>query len=828
MTYLVSMANSGNALTHVVRRLSRAPLFTAITLLTLGIGIGANTAVFSVIHGILLKPLPFPNPDSLVGVWHTAPGVNLPQLNMSPALMFTYQEQGTSFEHLGVWTSGTVSVTGQAEPEQVPVIWMTSGALRAIGIAPEMGRWLEDKDDLPGSPDVAIVSYGYWQRKLAGDRSAIGGKIQIDGKPVEIAGILPQSFRFGTNDAQLILQQRFERGKVFMGNFSWTGIARLKPGVTLAQANADVARMIPIAMRSFPAPPGFSIKMFEDARLGPDVHPLKQDVVGDIGAVLWILMGTIGIVLLIACANVANLLLVRAEGRQQELAVRAALGAGWAQIARELLLESVVLGVAGGTLGLVVAYGALQLLVHLGPSQLPRLQEIGLNVPVLGFAAVISVLSGLFLGILPVFKYAGRGVSVALRGGGRNASESRERHRTRSVLVVVQVALAMVLLISSGLMIRTFQSMRKVHPGFQRPAEVQTLRISIPETQVKDAARVVRMHHDILRKIAEIPGVTAAGISNSITMDGTNSFDPIFAQDKEYQEGKIPPLRRYKFVAPGFFQAIGNPLAAGRDYNWEEVYEARPVAIVSETLAREMWGDPQAAIGKKIRNTLKGTWREVIGVAGDDRHEGVDKKITPTVYWPMLQKDFWGDDLSVRRTMGYVIRSNRVGTESFMPQVRQAVWSVNASLPVAAVRTLDELYRRSMARTSFTLVMLAIAGAMALLLGIIGIYGVISYSVSQRTREIGIRMALGAQNPALRRMFVRHGLILAVIGVVCGLAAAIGLTRLMSSLLFEVSAIDPITYGAVAVLLAGAAALASYLPARRATSVDPLEALRAE
>jgi putative ABC transport system permease protein len=803
-------------------------MFTAITLLTLAIGIGANTAVFSVIHGILLKPLPFPNPDTLVGLWHSAPGISLPQLNMSPALMYTYSEEGKSFEHLGVWTTGTVGVTGASEPEQVPVMWATSGTLRAIGIVPEMGRWLEKQDDQPGSPDVAILSYGYWQRKMGGDRSALGGKIQIDGKPTEIVGIMPQSFRFGTNDAQLILPQRFDRGKVFMGNFSWTGIARLKPGVTLQQANADVARMIPIAMRSFPPPPGFSMKMFEDARLGPDVHPLKKDVIGDIGPVLWILMGTIGIVLLIACANVANLLLVRAEGRQQELAVRAALGAGWAQIARELLLESVVLGVIGGALGLLVAYGALKLLVYLGPSQLPRLQEIGLDLPVMGFAAAISVFSGLLLGILPVFKYAGRGVSVALRGGGRNASQSRERHRTRSVLVVVQVALAMVLLISSGLMIRTFQSMRNVQPGFQRPAEVQTLRISIPETQVKDQVRVVRMHHDIIRKIGEIPGVTHVGISSSITMDGSNSFDPVFAQDKVYPEGKVPPLRRYKSVAPGFFQAIGNPLVAGRDYNWEEIYEARPVVIVSENLARELWGEPQAAIGKKIRNNLKGVWREVIGVAGDDRHDGVDKKSATTVYWPMLQKDFWEDGLSVRRTMGYVIRSNRVGTESFMPQVRQAVWSVNASLPVAAVRTLDELYRRSMARTSFTLVMLAIAGGMALILGIVGIYGVISYSVSQRTREIGIRMALGAQNPALRRMFLRHGLILASIGVVCGFAAALGLTRLMSSLLFEVSAIDPITYAAVAVLLAGAAALASYLPARRATSVDPLEALRAE
>lgn len=803
-------------------------MFTIVTVLTLAIGIGANTAVFSVIYGILLKPLPYPDSDSLVGVWHTAPGINIARLNMAPSLMFTYREQGKSFQHLGIFSNGSASVTGLAEPEQVETAWVTYGVFDAIGVPPAAGRWFTQKDDAPEAPDTVILSHGYWQRKFGGDRSVVGRKIDIDSKPREIIGIMPENFVFPSGRGDLFLPHRFDRAKVFIGNFSYSGIARLKPGATLQQANADVARMIPIATRTFPPPPGFSMKMFDDARLGPDVHPAKQDVVGDIGPVLWILMGTIGIVLLIACANVANLLLVRAEGRQQELAIRAALGAGWGRIARELMLESVVLGIAGGTIGLLVAYGALELLVSLAPSQLPRRNELALNMPVLVFAAVVSLFSGLLLGILPVFKYAGRGVSAALRGGGRNASESRERHRTRSVLVVAQVALAMVLLICSGLMIRTFQSMRNVQPGFVRPAEVQTLRISIPNAQVPDQLRTFRMQHDILRKISEIPGVTQVGMSTSITMDGTTSMDPVFAQDKVYDEGKMAPLRRYKFVAPGFFQAMGNPLVAGRDYNWEELYDARPVAIVSENLAREMWGDPQAAIGKRIRNKVTGPWREVVGVVGNDRQDGVDKKSPTTVYWPFFRKDFWEDGPSVNRTVGYVIRSNRVGTEAFLPEVRQAIWSVNASLPVAQVRTLEELYRRSMARTSFTLVMLAIAGGMALLLGIVGIYGVISYSVSQRTREIGIRMALGAQHGMLRTMFVRHGLVLASIGVICGVGAAFALTRLMSSLLFEVSTVDPITYGAVAVLLAGAAALASYLPARRATAVDPVEALRAE
>jgi len=799
-----------------------------VTLLTLAIGIGANSAIFTVINGVLLKPLPYTEPHRLVGLWHVAPGVGFDRLNMSPAFYFTYREESQTFQDVGLWTQGSASVTGLAEPEQVQTLYVTEGTLRALAVQPVIGRWFSKTDDSPGSADTVMLLHEYWQRKFGGDRGVVGRTMVVDGRSREIIGVLPEAFRFLDARPSLVLPYKFDRGKVFVGNFSYQGIARLKPGATIEQANADVARMIPIAMSKFPPPPGISMKAFEDARIGPKVQPLKDDVIGDVGKVLWVLMGTIGIVLLIACANVANLLLVRAEGRQHELAIRSALGASRGQIARELLLESLLLGVAGGALGLAVAAGAVRALIAIGPATLPRLTSITIDPLVLAFTLGISLFAGLLFGCIPIFKYAGPNVGTSLRAGGRTLSQSKERHRARNTLVVVQVALALVLLISSGLMIRTFQSLRQVQPGFSHPEQLQTLRISIPEAQVKDPEAVVRMQHEIMRRIAEVPGVTAASFGNSIPMDGNNSNDPIIAEGRQFDEGKIPPIRRFKFIAAGFLPTLGTPLVAGRDFTWTDIFEGRPVVIISENFAREWWGSAEGAIGKRIKENPKNPWREIVGVAGNLRDDGLNQKAPSIVFWPSLVKKHWGEDVSVRRTVSYAVRSNRTGTESFVKELQQAVWAVNPNLPVAGIRTVAEIHKRSMARTSFTLVMLAIAGAMALLLGVIGIYGVISYSVSQRVREIGIRMALGAPQSQLRKMFLRHGLMLAGIGVACGLVAAGALSRLMSTLLFEVSPMDPLTYLAVSVSLIGAAAIASYLPARRASGVDPMEALRAE
>jgi putative ABC transport system permease protein len=816
--------------THILRRLLQLPLFTTVAVLTLAIGIGANAAIFSVVDGVLLKPLPYPRADELVVLDHSASGIDLPRAGAAPFLYFTYREDGRVFQDVALWNGDTESVTGVGEPEEVRSIAVTDGLLPMLGATPALGRLISKQDDAPGSDDTMMLAAGYWRSRFGSDPTVIGRRVMVNGKPREIVGVLSDAFAFLGQKPALILPMRLDRSKVRLGQFGSNAVARLKPGVTLDQATADVARMIPIGMAKFPPFPGFSLKMFEDARLQPNLRLLKADVIGDVGSALWLLMGTIGMVLLIACANVANLLLVRAEGRQQELAVRVALGASRGRIAYELLAESVVLGLVGGVAGLALAYGAVRVLIALAPGNLPRLDNISIDATVLLFTFMVSIVSGLLFGAIPVFKYAGPNVASGLRGGGRNSSASRERHRARSTLVVVQVALALVLLVSSGLMIRTFQALRHVNPGFTTPEQLLTVRLSIPEAQVKEPEAVVRMHQAIADRITAISGVTSVGMTSLVPMTDFGWHDPIFAADKSYEQSKIPALRSFKFVSPGLLKTMGVPLVAGRDFMWEDVYGKRPVAMVSENLAREMWKEPSAALGKRIRENMNSSWREVVGVVGDVRDEGADKKAPTAAYWPIMMGQFEGapDGVYYRRTLAYMIRSPRAGSSGFVNEVNRAVWAVNPNLPVASVRTLQEVVGASMARTSFTLVMLAIAGAMALLLGVAGIYGVISYSVSQRTREIGIRMALGAQRREVTRMFVRYGLTLAAVGIACGLVAAIALTRVMASLLFEVSPMDPLTYAAVCLSLAAAAMLASYVPALRATGVNPVTALRAE
>jgi predicted permease len=484
----------------------------------------------------------------------------------------------------------------------------------------------------------------------------------------------------------------------------------------------------------------------------------------------------------------------------------------------------------GGAVGTGLAYGGLRLLVWMAPASLPRLGDIAIDGPALLFTLAISLAAGALFGVIPVVKYAGPHLALGLRGGGRGFSQSRERHRARNILVAAQVALATVLLIAAGLTIRTFQALRNVAPGFTRPEQIQTLRIYIPNAQVSDPLKAARQMQDIISRAASIPGVTAAGLRSVVPLDGSGWHDPIFAQDKPAMESTLPPLRWFIFVTPGLFEAMGNTVVAGRAFTWSDIFEDHPVAMVSENMARELWQSPAAALGKRIRHSTKSEWREVIGVVGDQRDEGLDKPALSSVYFPLFMKNFdsESDAPFVARGMTVMIRTPRAGTGDLMNEVRRAIWSVNPNLPLASVRTMQEVYSKSMARTSFTLVMLGIAGAMALALGMTGIYGVIAYSVGQRTREIGIRMAMGAQQSALTGMFLRHGLVLSAIGAACGLIGAAALTRVMQPLLFGVKPLDPMTYALAPVALVAAALLASYLPALKAALVDPLEALRAE
>jgi len=812
---------------HVLRGLVRAPLFTAVALLTLAVGIGANTAIFSVVNAILLKPLPYPHPEELVAVWLAAPGLNIKDLNLGPADYFIFREQDRTFQDIGLYMGSTVNITGSGEPEQASGLMVTDGLLPVLEATPLLGRSFTQADDQPGSPDTVMLTYGYWQRKFGGNRFVVGKVITLDGTPHQVLGVLRQDFGFGGPNVALLLPIKFDRGKTFLLPFSYDAIARLRPGVTVAEANTDVGRMLPIALRSFPPPPGYSLTMFEDARMVPNLRTLKQHVVGEVSKLLWVLMGGIGFVLLIACANVANLLLVRAQGRRQELAIRAALGATPWRIAADLLFENLILALLGSVLGLALAYAALRGLIAMAPADLPRLEEIGIDGATLLFSLAVSLVSSLLFGSIPVLKYAGKHAGTGLRQGGRSMSEGRERHRSRNMLVVVQVALAVILLISSGLMIRTFHALTTVDPGFVAPAQLQTFRVNIPDTDVKDPEQVVRIQEEILGKIEALPGVSSVGLSMSVPMDGNGWEDTLFVKDRKYSPGELP-IHRFRFVAPGFFKTLGTSLVAGRDFTWSDIYSKVPLAIISEKLARETWHDPSLALGKQIRANAKDDWRDVVGVVRDVHDDGVDKEAPSSVYWPILAAHFTDTELDVRRYVTYSIRSPRAGSESFMSEVRRAVWSVDPNLPLADVHTLDYFYRTSMARTSFTLVMLAIAGSMALLLGIVGLYGVTAYSVSQRRREIGIRNALGAQQRELTAMFVRHAMLLTGGGVACGLVAALALTRLMSSLLFGIKPTDPATFAVVSIGLLSAAAISSYLPARRAAAVNPVEALRSE
>jgi predicted permease len=620
---------------------------------------------------------------------------------------------------------------------------------------------------------------------------------------------------------------RFNRAEVTVGGYFRRSIARLKEGVTLEQASDDVKRMIPIAIRSFPLGRGTTMEQVERSRLAPNLRPYKQDVVGDAGTTLWVLMGTIGMVLLIACANVANLILVRTEGRQQELSVRAALGAGWRRIARELLTESAVLGLFGGLLGIGVAFAGLRVLLAIAPANLPRRHEIAIDSTVLLFTLGLSLVVGLMLGALPVIRYARPSLAGMLSAGGRSLSQGRERIRARGILVVGQVAFAIVLLICAGLMIRTFQQMNNVNPGFAAPDEVQTVDIGIVQASVPDPELAVRRQSAILDRFAALPGVTAAAYTSAVPMGGGFTADLLVPEGKTFGEGNPPRGRQFRFISPGLFGTLGIPMVAGRDLTWTDIYERRAVVLVSENLARVEWGSPQAALGKRLRgSSSQDHWREIVGVVGDVRDWGLSQPLTEIVYAPVLAERLFNEPTFAWRFVTYAIRSPQTGTPGFLEEVRQAVWAVDADLPLINVRTMGDRVNDSLARTSSTLLILAIAGAMALLMGVIGIYAVISYTVAQRMREVGIRMALGAQKGEILAMFLRQGVVFVVIGVALGLAGAAALTRLMSSLLFGVSPLDPLTYLAVSAILFVAAVSATYLPARRATQLDPIVTLR--
>lgn len=808
-----------------VRRLRRQPGFTALASITLAIGIGATTAMFSVVHGVLLEPLPFAEPDRLVALWHTGSGPGRDVMHQSTGTYLTYREENRVFEEVGLWDNVQVTVTGLAEPERVDGMLVTQPTLPLLGVRPAAGRLFTAEDDAHGSAATVVLSYGYWQRSFGGDPDVVGRTLTVNGNAIEIIGVLPRDFRFPTIGADLFFPFRLDRAAARVGRFNYQVLARLRPGVTIAEAHADLERMIPLTVEKFPD--GWDLAKLRRLGLAPVVRTLKADVIGEVSRTLWLVFGAVGIVLLIACANVANLLLVRARARRREVAIRAALGAGRPGVAREFLLEGLALGLLGGSLGTGLAVVGLDLLRVLAPDTVPRLDQIGLDPLVLLFAGGISVFSVVVFALLPVLEYSRPDLATAFRE--HSPASTIRGGRSRDALAVTQVALALLLLVGSGLMIRSFEALRAVDPGFEGPAEVLTFRLFIPTAEVPDEREAARLHQEIVARIRAIPGVVAASMTNSVPMDGRNNNNSIFVEGFPVPVGEAAPSRRLKFVAPGYFETLQNPLLAGRTFEWADVHDVRTVAVVTENFAREYWDVPAAAVGGRIREGPNASWKEIVGVVGDVHDDGVDRDATAVLYWPFLVADFWGMEFFgyFSRSTVYAVRTTGNPTER-LPAIRRAVWSVNPNLPLANIQTLEDLLDRSTARTSFTLTLLTIAAAVALILGVVGLYGVISYNVSARFREIGIRMAIGAERLDVTRMVLIQGLRLAGFGIFLGLIIALAFTRAMRSLLFEVEPVDPATYAFTAALLVTVAAAASYLPARRAAGVDPVQVLRHE
>jgi len=812
---------------HAVRSLRRSPGFTGVASLTLALGIGAAAAVFTVVDAVLLEPLPFDEPDELIGIWHEALGLDIELAQSATALHFTYRDHGRVLDDVGHWDRRDVAVTGVGEPEQVAAVRMTASLLAVLRVEALVGRRFTEADDLPGAPATALLSESYWRERFVADPDAVGRVIEVDGRPREIVGVLPGWFALPGSDARLYVPLQLDRAATVLGDFTYSGMGRLTSGATVEDASADLERMLPLAPEFFPG--AMTPANLAASGLRPVVHPLKDDYVGDVDDVLWVIFGSVAILLLIACANVANLFLVRSEARRREMAVRTAIGAGRGRITGHFLAESLLLGVSGGALGLALAVLGVRVLVGLESTQLPRVAEIAADGSVLAFTAAVAVIVSVLCGLLAAGTHAGGDVARTLRAGPGQSRGSELGGWTRSALVVSQMALALVLLAGSGLMLRSFLAMTRVEPGFTDPDQVLTMRVAIPSTEVPNAEETALAFEEIWRRLGEIPGVAAVGASSALTMDGFERWGFIWTEDRPISLEVAPPTRRFKSISEGYFEAMGNPVLAGRPILWRDIHERARVAVVTRNFAEEYWGSPEAAVGKRIStgDPANPVWQEVVGVVGDVHDDGVQEPAPTVVFWPYVS-ELDGRTIVVR-TLSFAVRAaDGRGALGLVDEVEEAVWAVDADLPVARLRTLDAILAESMARTSLTTTMLLVAGVVSLLLGLVGLYGVVSYSASRRTREIGIRIALGAERTRVSLMMLSQAARLVTLGAVLGLAAAMTLTRLMSSLLYGVEATDPLTYAAVATLLVGTALLACYVPARRAASTDPVVAIRSE
>ncbi len=805
---------------HALRRLRQQPGFTLVAVLTLAIGIGANSAIFSLINGVLLNPLAYPESDRLVLAILEAPGLGFPEVPMSEATYLLCKEEHGGFEDLMLYSDTSANLTGEEGPERVQSALVTANFFEVLGISPTLGRGFSEGEDGPGAAPVGVLSDGLWRRRYGADPGILGRTILVDGVAVEVVGVMEPDFRLPHQETAFWRPLEIDPTAPSAGNFTYPGIARLNPGVTIEAARAEMAGLI----ERLPDIYGdeFPRELFENAQLGPLIVSLKELMVGDVRATLWVLMGTVGVVLLIACANVANLFLVRAEGRQREVALRGALGATRGDLLSYYLTESLVLAIFAGVVGLGLGFAGLRWLAAMGPENVPRLAEVGIDARVLAFTAAVSLLSSLLFGLIPVLRQTRSDLVTALKEGTQGAGTGRGRHQARNSLVVAQVALALILLIGSGLMIRSFARLRAIEPGFVAD-DVFTVALSLPAAEYPEPADASRFFQELLNEVAALPGVESVGAVTGVPLSGFRTASGLWIDDHPRDESELPPVPETMTATAGYFRAMGIPVLSGRGFERSD-HELRTGAVlISQSLANHYWPD-ENPLGRLVRPEEEASSYEIVGVVGDVRHVSLTEDPREMIYYPML--GVVDGEINSARQMVVTIRSP-LPTSALAPAVRRVIWDLNPNLPIIS-RSMGEILDDAVAPTSFTMMMLGIAAAVALLLGAIGVYGVISYIVSQRTREIGIRMALGARGADVRRMVVRQGLVVTLIGVGVGILGAIALTRLMRSLLFEVSPTDPLTYMIVAPALVFVSILATWLPARRAAAVSPSEALRSQ
>ena len=823
--------SSSSVLKPAWRSLRRSPAFTVTASLTLIIGIGAAVAIFALVNGVLLRPLPYGDPDRLVVPYHRMQLIGLSKGNQTAGTYLTYKRLARSLEAIGVYQRSAVNVSdprGGGEPQRIGSANITQSVIPLLQVPPLLGRSFTEAEDAPRGPNVLLISEGLWRSRFGGDRSVIGRTLDVNGRTWEIIGVMPKQFRFPSPETQLWIPMRLDPNEQYPGGFNYDGIARLRKGVTPAEADRDLVSVLPRILELFPnLAPGVSTQMLLDqARPVPFVAPLKADVTGGIAKTLWIVAAAAGVVLLVACANVTNLVLVRADGRQRELAVREALGAGRGRVIAYFLGESVVVTALSAVVAVALAAAAIRLLVRLGPVDIPRLAEVRIDVATVGFAIIVAALVAVACSVVPAMRIARVNLSNALREGGRGGTAGRARQRIRSALVAGQIALALVALASSGLLLRTFQRLNAVRPGFE-PQGLATFWVSLPGARYPKDSSVVRFYSQLLDRVKALPGVKDAGLTSRIPFE-TNGWsqDPLYPEDDlATYANKIPPLNFYTTTDGGYFRTMGIPLVAGKTFDRGELQPPNE-AIISRATAIQFWKDStgQRALGKRFREIPGQPWLTVVGVVGDTRDTSLANPPSLVVYRPQAAG---GDGHQAQWTMALVVRtaSEPIAITS---AVQRAVRELDPTLPLFDVRTMTEVTAGSMAQLSFTIIVLGAAALVTLILGAVGLYGVMAYVVSLRTRELAVRIALGATPSAVVRMLTAQGVAVTGVGVASGLALFVIVARALKSLLFGVASTDPVTLVSASLLLVGIAALASWLPARRTSRVDPADVLRAE